>query len=312
MANLANLMAQIPGNKGDRYKGVITGTQTALTVNVNGNTIPVRWADPITVQVGDPVLVMIWNDEAIVMGRLTEKPRPGTGTVKTVPVGSPTITVTGSDNIDYVASFEASYTPVVNDAVTLAWYAGIPNVIGKVGTTAAPQAYTTPVSAPPTITSGQSTYWATDSATWSPSLGVWDSWAGGQRNVYQGTWSGYTLYGSWFYAGSPTELSGRTISRVQFKVGARLMVGNYNQPDTFHFYAHSSTNRPGGDVSRVVGPFDVVIQPASGTFIFDLPTSFASTITGGGGISIAGESYGGVKGIQLQPDSGLLIMDWSK
>jgi hypothetical protein len=259
-------------------------------------------------------VVINGTGDAVVTGRVTLQPRPAEGVVKTVPPGSPTITVTGTDGIDYVAKFAASYTPTVSDNVLLAWNASLPYVTGKVGVVAAPTAPGQPsVAAPPgPDRAGQTAYQATDSATWVPGLGAWDAWAGGGGRVYQGSQSGYTTYGSWFYAGSAAQLAGRTINRIQFTLGSRRQVGGYNSPVTVHFYAHTSANRPGGDVTRTTGPFDVVIQPSAGQQTFDLPTSFAGALAAGGGISITGEPYAGFAGYLQEAASGLLTIDWSR
>jgi hypothetical protein len=117
--------------------------------------------------------------------------------------------------------------------------------------------------------------------------------------------------GAWFYAGSPTELAGRTITRIRFNTGARRSVGSYNSAANLNFYAHTNTNKPGGDVNRTAGPTGISIPPGfNGTI--DLPLSFATALQGGGGISIAGEPYTGFNGRNTQPDSGLLTIDWSR
>ncbi len=297
---------------------VVKDTAGNLLVNVNGSVIPARWADPLVVSVGDPVTVAITAGpnglgDAVVTGRITMKPRPGTGTVKTVPPSSSTITVTGADVTDYTATFVASYTPAVNDNVILAWNANTPTVTGKVGTVAAPPPPPSPVAPPPgPPATGTSTYTAQDSATWVPGLGVWDAWARQGGRLYQGSNSGYTTYGAWFYAGSPGELAGRAVTRIQFTLGTRLAVGSYNAPITLHLYTHTSANRPGGDVTRVTGPYDVVIQPGAGQQTFDLPTSFATDLLNGGGISIAGDPYAGFNGRLQEPASGLLQIGWTR
>jgi hypothetical protein len=318
VANLTNLIAKIPGGATTRYKGVMVASGTGLAVNVNGNIIPATYADPVVVAAGDPVVVDIMSGaqgqaEAVVMGRLTAAARPGRGTVKTVPPASTTITVTGTDGTDYVASFVGSYTPTVSDSVILAWNAATPTVTGKVGATITASPVVTVGAPPGPTTSGTSSYAATDSGTWTPTYGAWDAWAGGGGQVYQGG-SGYGAanYGAWFYSGSPAELAGRTITRIQFNIGRRLTVGGYNQPVTLNVYAHTSPNKPGGDVSRTVGPTSITIQPGSGGGNVDLPLTFASVIQAGGGISIAGEPYAGVNGRNVQPDSGLLTIDWTR
>lgn len=319
MANLANLIAKIPANGLTRTQGVMVTTNGVLGVNVWGNVIPARYADPIVVNAGDTVVVDLMHGptgqaEAVVSGKLTTAPRPGTGTVTVVPASSATITVTGTDGAAYTAYFVSSYTPVVNDNVILAWNAATPTVTGKVGATAPPPAPAPPVLPPPApATSGQSWYAATDSATWTPSFGSWDSWAGGGGNVYQGGAAyGGPTYGAWFYSGSPAELTGRTITRVQFKVPARRNVGSYNSSVVINVYAHTSANRPGGDVTRTTGPYNVTVLPGFGGGYVDLPTTFGPVLAAGGGISIAGEPYAGFLGRNSQPDSGNIVLDWTR
>lgn len=315
MANLRGLETPPNPGTGTTYTGtVVKDGNGLLAVNVQGNVLYPRYADPVVVAVGDPVSVVVTGTgNAVVTGRVTLQPRPAEGVVKTVPPSSPTITVTGTDGIDYVAKFAASYTPTVNDNVLLAWNASLPYVTGAVGVVAAPPSTTPTVAAPPSApVSGSTPYTAQDSATWVPGLGVWDAWAGGGGNVFQGSSSGYTTYGAWFYAGSTAQLAGRTVTRIQFTLGSRRAAGSYNSPVTVHFYTHTSANRPGGDVTRSTGPFDVVIQPGAGQTTFDLPTSFAADLLNGGGISIAGEPYAGFNGRNIEPASGLLTFDWTR
>lgn len=308
----------VPAQTITRLQGTIIGNAGNLQLSVNGAIIPYRCIDPLVVASGDTVAVDIvegskGQGEAWVVGRLASGFRPATGTVKTVPPSSPSITVTGTDGADYTAYFITSYTPTVGDNVDLSWGASIPYVMGKVGTTAAPAA-PAPVAPPPgPSSSGTSFYAATDSGTWTPAYGAWDAWAGGGGNVYQGGSAyGAANYGAWFYAGSPTELAGRLITRIQFTLGARRGVGDYNSPVAVHFYAHTNPNRPGGDVNRTTGPQDAIIQPWAGQQTLDLPLSFGAALQGGGGIAIAGENYAGFNGRYASPQSGLLAINWSR
>lgn len=322
MENLRGLETPPPVGGVVTYQGVVVkDAAQKLCVNVRGSILYPRYVDPLVLAVGDPVSVAITSGpsglgDAVVTGRIALQPRPGTGNVKTVPASSPTITVTGTDGVDYTATFVASYTPAVADNVSLAWKGGTPEVSGKVGVVAVSQSAPAPgsgVAPPPSAPpSGQTPFTATDSATWVPGLGLWDAWAGGGGNLYQGSASGYTTYGSWFYAGSAAQLAGRVWTRIQFTLGTRRTVGGSNSPVTVHFYTHTSANRPGGDVARNTGPYDVVIQPGQGQITFDLPTSFAGDLANGGGISIAGDPYSGFNGIQIEPASGLLLVDWSR
>lgn len=298
------------------YQGTMVMSGGALAVSVNGSVLPARWADPLVVVAGDMVMVDVTSTRAgqgsaVVRCRLTDKPRPGTGTVKTVPASSPTITVTGTDGIDYTATFVASYTPTVNDPVILSWNAATPSVVGKVTATPAPPPPPPPVPPPPPApTAGTTNYQASASDTYWPA-GGWGSWAGGGGNVYQGDYGSGQLYGAWFYAGAGAQLSGTTLTRIRFLLGARKAVGSNNSPVTVHVYAHTSANKPGGDVNRVVGPFDITVQPGQGLTQYDLPLTFAATLQAGGGIAITGNPYAGFLGCTAQPESGLLILDWT-
>lgn len=316
MANLRGLETQPNPGDGVTYSGtVILDAAGKLAVNVQGNPIYPRYQDPVVVAVGDPVTVVITGTgDAVVTGRVTLSPRPAEGVVKTVPPSSPTITVTGTDGIDYVAKFAASYTPTVNDNVLLAWNAALPYVTGQVGVVAAPGAPPGGVAPPPAgPVTGTTPYAATDSATWVPGLGVWDAWARRGGRLYQGSSGGYVTYGAWFYAGSAAQLAGRTITRIQFTLGARdRAAGGYSSPVPVHFYTHTSPNRPGGDVTRPSGPWDETAQPYQGPTTYDLPLSFATDLLNGGGISIAGDPYAGFDGVIQDPTSGLLTIDWSR
>ena len=298
------------------YRGTIVKVGGVLQVNVGGNIIPASWADPLVVVDGDPVLVEISSSRAgqataFVRDRITGQPRPGKGTVQTVPASSPTITVTGDDGKVYTATFVSSYTPTVGDPVLLSWNAAMPSVSGKITTTAAPPPPPPPVPPPPTAANmGSTPYPATASDTYWPN-GGWGSWAGGGSRVYQGNYGTGQVYGAWFYSGSPAQQAGKTITRIRFVLGARYGVGQNSSPVMLHLYAHTSANRPGGDVSRTVGPFDVLVQPGQGLTQYDLPLSFASVLQAGGGIAIAGDPYAGFLGVSQQPESGLLTLDWS-
>lgn len=316
MADLRAVEDLAPGRTTTTYQGVMVKVDGVLQVNVSGNVLPARWADPLVVVEGDPVLVELSSSRAgqgvaFVRCRLTDKPRPGQATVLTVPASSPTITVTGSDGNVYTATFVASYTPTVGDPVILSWNAAVPSVVGKITTTAAPLPPPPPVTAPPSAAqTGSTPYPASDSDTYWPA-GGWGSWAGGGSHVHQGNYGSGQLYGAWFYAGSTAQLAGKTITGIHFTLGARRPVGASSSPVTLHLYAHSSPNKPGGDVSRVAGPFDITVQPGQQLTTYDLPLSFAPALQGGGGIAIAGDPYAGIAGVRVQPESGLLKMDWS-
>lgn len=319
MAGLLKPLVDAAAVAGTRLQGIIVNTSTTggvtLGVNVNGNPIPARTVDPLVVAVGDTVAVDFiagptGQAEAWIVGRLASGPRPARGTVKTVPPSSPTITVTGTDGVDYTATFLSTYTPTVGDAVILAWNAATPTVLAKVGSTATPPPPPPPVAPPPAPPqAGTSTYAATDTSTWwGP--GGWDSWAGG-NSVYQGDYGSGPLTGAWFYGGSPSELAGRTITAIRFTLGARNGAGASSSPITVNLYTHTSRSRPGGNVTLGSASTQVTAQPWQGSTVYNLPVAFATDLLNGGGIAITGNPYAGFDGRNRQADSGLLSIDWS-
>lgn len=316
MVSIRPVESLLPEKTVNTYRGqMVADINGKLGVSVHGNVLQASWSDPLVVVAGDPVLVEVSSSRAgggaaFVRSRLTNKPRPGKGKVLTVPPSSPTITVTGDDGEPYTATFVASYTPVVGDPVLLSWNASVPSVTGKITTTAAPAPPPVVAAPPPPQQTGSTPVHASQSSTYWPA-GGWETWAGGNSNVYQGNYGSGQVYGAWFYGGRTGQMAGKTIKAIRFVLGARRPVGQNNSPITLHLYAHNSANRPGGDVSRVVGPFDVTVDPGQGLKEYNLPLSFAATLQGGGGIAIAGDPYAGFLGINSQPESGLLTFDWS-
>lgn len=322
MASFAPLVRNIPAAAFNRFKGVMVLDATgALAVNVNGNILPASYSDPVVVAVGDAVVVDIvttarGQSEAVVTGRLTLTPRPATGTVTTVPVGSQTISVTGADSVVYGATFVSSYTPTVNDIVILAWNASAPTVTGKVGTTGTPPPpppppVVVPVIPPPAPPqTGVSTYPATDSSSYG-TYG-WDSYAGGGGNIYAGTTYG-AVNGAWFYGGSPQALAGRTITRVRFTLANRRAAGNYNSAVNIVFQLHTSARRPAGNVTGTGSTYTVNIRAGWTTATFDLPAAWGAGILAGDGITATTASdYAGFDGRLTNPSSGKIALTWSR
>jgi hypothetical protein len=300
------------------YQGVITKNRTTglFEVNVMGNTIAAKWADPITVAEGDTVLVQFGMgrtqglNTCTVVGRLSGRARPERGTVTVVPPSSNTVSIQGEDGVTYLATFVTSYSPVVGDGVKLSWTSSTPTIIGKIAATAAPAYVPPPVAAPPAApTQGANTYWATDSNTYWPP-GGWGSWAGGRGRVYQGNYGSGDVYGAYFYNGGPRQMAGRTIRQCRLALGNRLAVGSYNAAATIHIYATSNSTRPGGNITTVGGPVNVTAWPGQGLTEYDI-TALAGHLQNGGGIAIYGSPYAGFLGIPEQPDSGRLAFDWS-
>jgi len=244
---------------------------------------------------------------ALVIGGYTDQPRPSTGTILTPGVSQ--VVFTGEDGGSYTTDrFVGTYA--AGDPIYLTWDAAKPTVIGKIGAVATvPQS--PPPPPPPTASSGKTTLSPTASDTWG--VGGWGRWALSQRGgekVYTGTWSGNTVTGSWFYGAPRPELAGKATTRILFYVPPRLDVGAGGDV-VLHFYAHTSGSRPGGDVNRTVGPFDVTVPDGYPGGYTDLSTSFGPVIAAGGGISIAGGSYAGFESRLTNPTFGELITYWS-
>lgn len=319
MSGLEAFLAGVKPSPVARYQGIVTAT-APLSVNVNGNSIPARVIDPLLVGVGDTVAVDLLSSPdgmatAWVLGRLADTGRPGQGTVKTVPPSSPTITVTGTDAVDYTATFVSSYTPTVNDVVLLQWGAGSPIVVGKVGTTAAPPPVVNPtpppppVPPPPVVVTGRNSYAASDTSTYS-TYG-WDTYAGG-NDIYQGNWGYGPTTGAWWYAGSPAQLAGRTVTRLRFYLPRRLSAGYFNDVATIVLTATTNRTRPSGNVSTTSPSTNISVAPGWGGGYLDIPLSFAAPLLAGGGLCLTGSTYAGFAGRAKQPSSGSLIIDWSR
>jgi hypothetical protein len=286
-------------------------------VRIGGNQQVAAWPDNVYAAPGEPIIVaQIGKGDApaqnVVVSRVGAA-GPREATVTAAPGGSDTITVT-ADATDYLATFVASYTPTVGDRVRVLWQGRDATVIGKVGVTPAP-ATPAPSTPPPPAPAASGTFdrACTDSATYSAGYG-WNGYYG--QNLYQGNGSPWGApsanSGSWFYSGAFAELAGATYKRVQLRIPARKSGGNYNSAGTIHVYIHTSPTRPGGDVSRVAGPYDFTIPAGFGGGLVDLPVSTAPLLVSNGGVSISGDPYMGFKGKTEDPSSGQVLIDWQR
>lgn len=321
---LGGLSHIIPGDSLHLRKATIVDHPDTgeLAVNLDGNIVEASWADGLHAFAGDVVLVTFikgprgrGQSEVLVLGRLAEKPRPAGGTVFTVPGGSvPTITVTGSDGYFYEAYYVMSYTPVVGDPVFMSWAGGRACVMGKLKGvfTADPttnQKIPQPVAAPEDDdTEGEFVYTAESSGTWSTTDSAWDEYRFGGGHVYQSA----TQNGAWFYHGGPAQLDGYTIEGIEFTLGTRLAVGNHTEPVMVHFYLHTSESKPAStDVTRTLGPYDVLIPGGTTQNTVELPVEWGPDLVAGAGISISGDALAGFTSSSQEPTSGLLKMEWS-
>lgn len=320
MSGLKHTMAAIPAGTTRRTYGTAYWDGSRWYARIGPNLLDPRWLDPIQPLQGGKIVIDLTEDEfgqstALVVGGYTDQPRPSTGSILTV--GLAEIVFTGEDGGAYTTDrflgAIGGYSP--GDPVYLMWDAAKPTIMGQVpSVTVVPQG---PPPPPSGTTSGETTLVATASDTWG--VGGWGRWAtsqGGGEDVYSGTMGAYTLTGSWFYGAPKPELAGKTINRVRFNIPPRLpAVGAYNSPVTVHLYVHNSQARPGGDVVRVAGPFDVVVAAASGGGLVDIPAPLvpacAAALAAGGGFSIAGGPYVGFASRLDNPQYGKAILNWS-
>ena len=319
--NLKHTMAAIPSGNTHRTYGTAYWDGSRWWAKMGdgpNNMLDARWLDPIQPIQGGKIVVDITKDDyglstALVVGGYTDQPRPSTGTITDfLPAGpSNRVVFTGEDGISYTTD-RAIGTYDLGDPVYVTWDAAVPTIIGKIAASLPPAAPPAAV-LPPAAQPGSETLVATASDTWwGP--GGWGSYAtsrNGGEDVYTGTWSGNTVTGAWFYGAARPALQGKTISRIRFKLPARMDAGNHNAPATIHFYAHNNGSRPGSDVNRVTGPHDVLVVAKHQGGDIDLPLSFAPALVGGGGISIAGDPYAGFLSRLDDPESGKLLIEWS-
>jgi hypothetical protein len=323
MSGLKHTMAAIPGGNTRRTYGTAHWDGSHWFARIGDSLLEARWLDPIQPLQGGKIIIDITNDgmgqsTALVIGGYTDQPRPSTGAI--LAVGVTDIIFTGEEGGAY--STDRFINPYVDgapprlvyapgDQVYLTWDAAAPTILGIIPAVAT--VYVAPPPGPTGTTSGETALIATATDTYG--VGGWGRWATSTRggeDVYTGTQGGYTVTGAWFYGAAKPELAGKTITRIRFKVPARLNVGSYNAAVNINIYAHNSGSRPGGDVSRVAGPAVVGIGAGSGGGYIDLDVAtFGPHLAAGGGISIAGGSYAGFNSRLDDPESGKILMNWS-
>ena len=324
-----HMMEAMPDGSTRRAYGTAHWDGSQWWANINGNLIGARWMDPIQPLQGGQIVVDISREgrglySALVLGGYTDQPRPSTGVI--LAFGVLEIVISGEDGVTYTTKRYlgplSDYT--IADNVYITWDAATPTILGLVNEMTITPPANTPL--PPgggDITGTQKTPATASDTWWGP--GGWGSYATsrfGGEDIYSGSYYSGATTGAWFYGPANTVLAGKTIKQARFRIPARLNAGSYNSDATVHLYAHTSQSRPGGDVTRTVGPFDVTVParytPAGHTFTAGLspgwvvlPDSFHAVLIAGGGISISGDPYVGFQSRLKDPESGKLEMDWS-
>lgn len=265
---------------------------------------------------GDDVMLLVDAGTALVLGPASGSSKADTGTISgTTASGRVPVTV-GS------TTYSARYIgtpPGSGTLVYLAWAGSIPWVIGTAAASATGGTPGTQDPTPPPV-AGSGTLFvpAIDSGSWR-SIDGWGTASSRPQSIttksvvqYQYTSSPYS--GAWFHGLAAAQLAGATITAIRLRLPSRLVIGSYNAALSAHIYLHTSSSRPAGDVTRTAGPSDQVVTAASSwvpTFI-TLPLAWAPTLLAGGGIGIYGSPYLGFAGIDSDPASGQLAIDWTR
>lgn len=288
--------------------GVVVAAGSGYAVNVDGSTPPASWPAGYIPTVSDAVKVLVVDGAAHVLGPVIEGQRPGEGTISGAPSSGvvPVDTVAGTVQARYAGS-----APAIGSLVFLDWQMTTPRILPGVAAVVPPPPAPVDPDAPPpppTVDSGTLDVTASDSATWS-SRGVWDGYYG--TSLVQGSYGGRSYSGAWFYGDAPSQIVGRTVAGARVRLGGRLHMGSYNAPLALNLWLHTSRSRPGGDVSRISGPHVVTLTPGAGAQWVEIPAGWGQEIVNtGGGLSVAGGTYGGVHGVGDDPASGQIQLDW--
>lgn len=310
-----DLAGQIAGGGGSDVQlttGIVTevsGLLGHVSVSIGGRVIE----DVLTVtgyspNRGDPVAVLRTPQLLLVLGG-TGLPLPPVGVVTTVPVGSPTITVTAAGTA-YPVRFVQTYTPTVADQVYILWpgtdASGL--VLGKVGTTSPPPAPTAPPPPPGGGSTGTTTFTATGVGTYRSG---WRSDDNG--DVIQGTAPTYpgANEGAWFYSGQPRgTLAGATVTAAEIWLGRAD--GGVFASQTANLQRVGNDTRPGGALT-FTGSATGVGLAVGQTGWFSIPTSLAqSLVDSGGSIGIRNSPYMRMYGLSKSGSAGALRISWRR
>lgn len=282
----------------------VEGSST-LAVDVNGAVLPAVFVGSYAATVGDLVRVLLVDGTATVLGHIHTSARPVTGQVVSVGSGIATVSTSiGNIQARYMGSAPANLSTVRIDwSATPPWL--FPGAVA--GATIAGPNRSAGSGPRGSATSGTLSVSATSSGSWRPGFNIWQS-----GDVKQGAYgSGQPYNGAWFYGkGAFNTLKGKTITAVEIRVASRLRIGNFNSSLALQFYRHA-TNSPGGNPNETGSVASRTIPANSGRRWIDLPVSFGEALRdGGGGISLSGGSYGGVRGRSADATSGQLRISW--
>ncbi|MDA8440496.1 MAG: hypothetical protein M0Z51_16780 [Propionibacterium sp.] len=286
--------------------GVVVAVGSGLGVNVDGSIYSAPWWPATYVPAaGDPVRVLLCAGEASILGPTIPGQRSPTGTVSGSAVGGLLPVTVGTSTVQcrYLGA-----APTAGTLVLLSWEATTPWVIGSAASYIPPIGDVAPPigpSAPPVTTSGTLTLSAVDSGTYTL------SWS--KIEVDQDVYAGYPHHGAWFYGSSPGQLAGATITGFRLRLGARLRIGSYNAAVTLGVY-RVVQGAKSGPPTYADGPTAIPLGVNAVAQWVTLPTSVGQNLVnaGGGGMGINGTGYAGVAGLDLDPASGQIALDWQR
>lgn len=315
MSGLAELIAGIGQQGGTSIvTGTVGGAYDRPAVTIEGVQVPATWLDPVSVNYGDNVLVALTRGEAgqssaVVLGRVTDAPRPTTGTVVSVG-GGQAVVRTSFGSVSATHSWNA---PSVGQVVSLMWQDGHSTTVGPV-TYSAP---TTPSSSPPSAPSqqlgqvdGTAVIRPVYSASWSTRRSDGRPWT--ERIVVGGK---FGSVGAWGYGGQFAALkaiSGLRVLEASLHFGERTADGG-NTAVTIQGRCHTAGSL--GQQPTATGPsLSVALTKWSpGGQDVTLPAEVAQwLITNSGGLLwTGGGTEGGVTDIGTDPDSGRITIKWT-
>lgn len=315
MSGLAELIAGI-GQQGGA--SIVTGTvgwsQGRPTVTIEGVQVPATWLDPVSVNFGDAVAVALVRGEAgqssaIVLGRVTDTPRPTTGTVVSVGGGQAVVrTAFGS-----VSATHSWNPPSVGQVVSLMWQDGRPTTVGPV-TYSAPDA---PTAVPPTApaqqlgqTDGTAVIRPVYSASWSTRRSDGQPWT--ERIVAGGKFGSVAAWGYGGQFAALKAIPGLRVTEASLHFGERTADGG-NTTVTLQGRCHAAGSltvqpSPAGPSLSVA-----LAKWAPGGQDVTLPTDVTQWLVanGGGLLWTGGSVEGGVSDIGTDPNSGRITIKWT-
>lgn len=289
-----------------------------VTVNVAGAQLGGLLLPGTPLAVNDNVLILQQSGLYAIVCLLASVTQPSVGVVASVPSSSSVIIVTANGGA-LSCGWVAAYTPVVADAVWIAWLGSTPIVVGKQGKTgtppppqiAAPPPPTPPPPPPPKISTGTSTFRATSNGTY---RGGWldDSITNG--NVMQGDYGSGANDGAWFYSGQiHSSLAGATVTGARIWLG-RDYGGTY-ATQTVHLSRVTNNTRPSGALSFDSGHATDSISLAVGqSGWFTLPTVIAqSLVDSSGSLGVTSSNpYVRLFGLKQSGGAGAVQITWRR